>query len=327
MVKTTPPSSLSDTLAEINSIFGAGSIMVMGESPDVEVEVISTGLLSVDLAIGAGGIPRGRIIEVYGPFSGGKTSLCLSCVAEPQKMGLTCAFIDVEYSLDKTWASTLGVDVDKLLISQPSNGNDALEIVLRLTKSGEVALIVVDSVAALTPKAEIEGQFGDAVVGLQARLMSQAMRKLNGAAGDTKTTIIFTNQIREKIGVIYGSNETRPGGRALPFYASLQLDVRRIETLKEGTESVANKIRIKIPKNKVGAPYKEAEVELTFGEGFSKVGDILDLAVTRGLVNRKGAWYMTVPNGESMGQGREKAKQYLLDNPDLYAELEEKIRG
>lgn len=322
MVKTAP-GSLDDVLAGINKDFGPGSIMKMGENPHMDIEVVSTGLTQLDVALGAGGYPRGRIVEIYGPFASGKSSLAMMAVAEAQQSGLLCAYVDAEYGLDRTYAAALGVDIDNLLISQPSNGNEALEIVDRLVKTAAVGLVVVDSVAALVPRAEIEGEMGDAVVGLHARLMSQALRKITSNIGNGGTTVIFINQLREKIGVMYGSPEVTTGGRALAFYSSVRLDVRRKETLKADGESYANRVKIKVVKNRVGPPFRECEVDLIFGKGFSKAGSLLDAAVDLGIAKRSGAWYTY--EGEQLGQGRSNAAAFLEENEATYKAISDDV--
>lgn len=318
--------ALDMAMHQIEKDFGKGSIMMLGEaSAKMNIEVIPTGALSLDIALGVGGIPRGRVIEIYGPESSGKTTVALHMIAEAQKMGGYAAFIDAEHALDPEYARHLGVDIDDLLISQPDNGEQALEIADALVRSGAIDIIVIDSVAALVPRAEIEGEMGDSHVGLQARLMSQALRKLTGLISKSKCATIFINQIREKVGVMFGNPETTTGGRALKFYSSVRLDVRRVEALKQGGEVVGNHTRVKIVKNKVAPPFKEAEFDIMFGQGISKEGDILDLAADAGIINKSGAWYAY--NGEKIGQGRENAKNYLKENPLICEEVEAKVRA
>jgi recombination protein RecA len=296
-----------------------------GDNPAPEIEATSTGSLGLDIALGIGGLPKGRIVEIYGPESSGKTTLTLHCVAEEQKKGGVCAFVDAEHALDPQYARKLGVNLEELLISQPDTGEQALEIVDTLVRSGAVSLVVVDSVAALTPRAEIEGDMGDATVGAQARLMSQAMRKLTASIGRSNCMVIFINQIRMKIGVMFGSPETTSGGNALKFYASVRLDIRRIGSIKDRDEVVGNQTRVKVVKNKVAPPFREVEFDIMYGEGISKMGELVDLGVKAGVVNKSGAWYSY--GDERIGQGRENAKQYLRDNPDLAYEIEDKIRA
>ena len=317
--------ALESALKQIERDFGKGSIMKLGDvSANMNIEVIHTGCLPLDAALGVGGVPRGRIVEIFGPESSGKTTVALHIVAEAQKTGGVAAFIDAEHALDPVYAKKLGVDIDNLLISQPDNGEQALEIADALVRSGAIDVVVVDSVAALVPKAEIEGDMGDSHVGLQARLMSQAMRKLTGIISKSRTTAIFINQIREKVGVMFGNPETTTGGRALKFYASIRLDVRKIDTIKQGNDPVGSRTRIKVVKNKVAPPFREAEFDIMFGQGISREGDILDLAADKGVVNKSGAWYAY--NGDKIGQGRENAKQYLKDNPLICEEIEAKVR-
>ena len=316
---------LETTTAAITKKFGEGSIMKLGDSASLDVEVIPTGALALDAALGIGGVPRGRIIEVYGPESSGKTTLALSIVAEAQAQGGIAAFIDAEHALDPIYAARLGVDIDELLISQPDTGEQALEICDMLVRSNAVACIVIDSVAALVPKAEIEGEIGDTSVGLQARLMSQALRKLAGSLSKSKTTCIFINQLREKIGIAFGNPETTTGGRALKFFSSVRLDIRRIETIKEHGNAIGNRVRVKVVKNKCAAPFRQAEFDLMYGTGISKEGCILDMAVDEGVVMKAGAWYTY--ELERLGQGREAAKATLAENPDLRAEIEGKVRS
>ncbi len=325
MVKEEKQKALDAALAQIEKQFGKGSVMKLGDKgANMQIETTPTGCLSLDLALGLGGIPKGRIIEVYGPESSGKTTVALHMVAEVQKRGGIAGFIDAEHALDPVYAKNIGVDVDNLYISQPDNGEQALEIAETMVRSGAVDIIIVDSVAALVPKAEIEGDMGDAHVGLQARLMSQALRKLTAVISKSKCTVIFINQLREKVGVMFGNPEVTTGGRALKIYSSIRMDVRRIETLKQGGEIVGNRTRIKVVKNKIAPPFKEAEFDIMFGEGISREGDILDLAANTGVVNKSGAWYAY--NGEKIGQGRENAKLYLKQNPAVCEEIEEKVR-
>ena len=316
--------ALEIALGQIEKQFGKGSVMKLGEYQDMNIEAIPTGALSLDIALGIGGIPRGRIIEVFGPESSGKTTLALHAIAEAQKLGGEAAFIDAEHALDPVYAKHLGVDIDNLIVSQPDTGEQALEIAEALTRSGAIDVIVVDSVAALVPKAEIDGDMGDAHVGLQARLMSQALRKLAGVINKSKTVIIFINQLREKVGIMFGNPETTPGGRALKFYASVRLDIRKIENIKQDGEVIGNRARVKVIKNKVAPPFREAEFDIIYGKGISKEGNILDLAVNLNIIEKAGAWFSY--NGEKRGQGRENAKQYLMDNPKIMNEIEGKIR-
>ncbi|WP_290442788.1 recombinase RecA [Rhodovulum tesquicola] len=318
--------ALDSALAQIERQFGKGSIMKLGaDNPVAEIESTSTGSLGLDIALGIGGLPKGRIIEVYGPESSGKTTLTLHCVAEEQKKGGICAFVDAEHALDPIYARKLGVDLDELLISQPDTGEQALEIVDTLVRSGAVSMVVVDSVAALTPKSELEGDMGDSNVGVQARLMSQAMRKLTGSISRSKCTVIFINQIRMKIGVMFGSPETTTGGNALKFYSSVRLDIRRIGAIKDRDEVVGNATRVKVVKNKVAPPFKQVEFDIMYGEGISKTGELIDLGVKAGVVDKSGAWYSF--GDERIGQGRENAKQFLKDNPDVSMQIEDKIRA
>ena len=318
--------ALETAIAQIEKDFGKGAIMKLGEaSESMHVEAVPTGSLSLDIALGVGGIPKGRIIEVYGPESGGKTTLSLHMVAEVQKRGGIAGFIDAEHALDPVYAKNIGVDIDNLYISQPDSGEQALEIADAMVRSGAVDIVVVDSVAALTPKAEIDGEMGEAHVGLQARLMSQALRKLTSTVSRTKCIVIFINQLREKIGVMFGNPETTAGGRALKFYASVRLDVRRTETLKASGNMIGNRVKVKVVKNKVAPPFKEALFDIMFGKGISTSGDILDLAVEQNIINKSGAWFAY--GAEKIGQGRDNAKQYLEDHPDIMAEIEEKVRG
>lgn len=317
--------ALEMALRQIEKQFGKGSIMKMGEETTPQVETVSSGALALDIALGIGGFPRGRIIEVYGPESSGKTTVALHAIAEVQKMGGQAAFIDAEHALDPVYARNLGVDISELLLSQPDTGEQALEIAEALVRSGAVDIIVIDSVAALVPKAEIEGEMGDSHVGLQARLMSQALRKLSGAINKSKTIAIFINQIREKVGVMFGNPETTPGGRALKFYSSVRLEVRRAETIKQGNDMVGNRTRIKVVKNKVAPPFKQADVDIMFGEGISKEGSALDIAAELDIVNKSGAWYSF--DGDRLGQGRENAKQFLKENQEIYLKIENRIRA
>ena len=316
--------ALEMALRQIEKQFGKGSIMKLGENADQKVSVISSGSITLDIALGAGGYPRGRVIEVYGPESSGKTTVALHAIAAVQKQGGQAAFIDAEHALDPAYANKLGVDIDELLLSQPDTGEQALEIAEALVRSGAVDVLVVDSVAALVPKAEIEGEMGDSHVGLQARLMSQALRKLSGATNKSKTIVIFINQIREKIGVMFGNPETTPGGRALKFYSSVRLEVRRAEALKNGTEIVGNKTKIKVVKNKIAPPFKQAEVDIMYGLGISKVGELIDIGTDLDIVQKSGAWYSY--NSERLGQGRENAKQYMVEHPEVAEEVERLIR-
>jgi recombination protein RecA len=316
--------ALDTALAQIERQFGKGSVMRLGDETRAPVEVIPTGAISLDIALGIGGLPRGRIVEIYGPESSGKTTVALHAVANAQAQGGIAAFIDAEHALDPEYAKKLGVDTDALLVSQPDTGEQALEIADMLIRSGAIEIIVVDSVAALVPRAEIEGEMGDSHVGLQARLMSQALRKMTGALSQTGTTCIFINQLREKIGVFFGSPETTTGGKALKFYASVRMDVRRIETLKDGTEPVGNRTRIKVVKNKMAPPFKQAEFDILYGRGISREGSLLDLGVEHGIVRKSGAWYTY--EGDQLGQGKENSRSFLIDNPDLAREIEEKIK-
>ncbi|HEY1622482.1 MAG TPA: recombinase RecA [Streptosporangiaceae bacterium] len=316
--------ALETALLQIERQFGKGSVMRLGEETRAPVEVIPTGAISLDVALGIGGLPRGRIVEIYGPESSGKTSLALHAIANAQKSGGIAAFIDAEHALDPDYAQKLGVDTDALLVSQPDTGEQALEIADMLIRSGAIDVIVIDSVAALVPKAEIEGEMGDSHVGLQARLMSQALRKVAGALNQTKTTAIFINQLREKIGVMFGSPETTTGGKALKFYASVRLDIRRIETLKDGTDAVGNRTRVKVVKNKMSPPFKVAEFDILYGIGISREGGLIDLGVDQGIVRKSGAWYTY--EGDQLGQGKENARTYLRENPDLANEIEKRIK-
>ncbi|WP_277567364.1 recombinase RecA [Cohnella ginsengisoli] len=316
--------ALEMALRQIEKQFGKGSIMKLGEQTNLQVETYSSGALALDIALGIGGFPRGRIIEVYGPESSGKTTVALHAIAEVQRAGGQAAFIDAEHALDPMYARNLGVNIDELLLSQPDTGEQALEIAEALVRSGAVDIVVVDSVAALVPKAEIEGDMGDSFVGLQARLMSQAMRKLSGAISKSKSIAIFINQLREKVGVMFGNPETTPGGRALKFYASVRLDVRRIESIKQGNDVVGNRTRIKVVKNKVAPPFKQAEVDIMYGEGISREGSIIDIGVELDIVQKSGAWFSF--NGERLGQGRENSKQFLKDHAELCGQIERQIR-
>jgi recombination protein RecA len=315
--------ALDLALAQIDKQFGKGSVMRLGERPVVETAVIPTGSIALDVALGVGGLPRGRVVEVYGPESSGKTTVALHAVANAQRAGGIAAFIDAEHALDPEYARALGVDTDALLVSQPDTGEQALEIADMLIRSGALDVIVIDSVAALVPRAEIEGEMGDSHVGLQARLMSQALRKITGILSTSGTTAIFINQLREKIGVMFGSPETTTGGRALKFYASVRLDVRRIESLKDGTDVVGNRTRVKVVKNKVAAPFKQAEFDIMYGKGISREGSLIDVGVEQNIIRKSGAWYTY--DGDQLGQGKEKAREFLKDNPDVAAEIEKKI--
>mgnify|MGYP000403423033 CR=1 FL=1 len=325
MAKEDKLKALDAAIAQIEKQYGKGSVMKLGDnSANMNVETVPTGSLSLDIALGLGGLPKGRIIEVYGPESSGKTTVALHCVAEVQKRGGIAGFIDAEHALDPVYARNIGVDIDNLYISQPDCGEQALEITETMVRSGAVDIIIVDSVAALVPKAEIDGDMGDSHVGLQARLMSQALRKLTAVISKTNCVVIFINQLREKVGVMFGNPETTTGGRALKFYSSIRLDVRKTETLKAGGEVVGNRTRIKVVKNKIAPPFKEAEFDIMFGQGISREGDILDLAVNVSIVDKSGAWFAY--NNAKIGQGRENAKQYLRDNPAVMAEIEKKVR-
>lgn len=317
--------ALEAAMSQIEKQFGKGSVMKLGEFKAMEIEAIPTGALSLDMALGIGGVPRGRIIEVFGPESSGKTTLALHVVAEAQKMGGEAAFIDAEHALDPVYAKKLGVDIDNLIVSQPDTGEQALEITESLIRSGALDVIVVDSVAALVPKAEIDGDMGDSHMGLQARLMSQALRKLAGAINKTKTVLIFINQLREKIGVMFGNPETTTGGRALKFYASVRLDIRKIENIKQDGEVKGNRVRVKVIKNKVAPPFREAEFDIVYGEGISKAGNILDMAVNMDIIEKSGSWFSY--NGDRIGQGRENVKKYLKENPEILADVEQKVRA
>ena len=317
--------ALEAAMSQIEKQFGKGSVMKLGEFKAMEIEAIPTGALSLDMALGIGGVPRGRIIEVFGPESSGKTTLALHVIAEAQKMGGEAAFIDAEHALDPVYAKKLGVDIDNLIVSQPDTGEQALEITESLVRSGALDVVVVDSVAALVPKAEIDGDMGDSHMGLQARLMSQALRKLAGAINKSKTVLIFINQLREKIGIMFGNPETTTGGRALKFYASVRLDIRKIENIKQDGEVKGNRVRVKVIKNKVAPPFREAEFDIVYGEGISKAGNILDMAVNMDIIEKSGSWFSY--DGNRIGQGRENVKKYLKENPEVLAEVEEKVRA
>ena len=318
--------ALESALAQIEKQYGKGSVMKLGEQgANMNIEAIPTGSLSLDVALGVGGVPKGRIIEVYGPESSGKTTVALHMVAEVQKRGGIAGFIDAEHALDPVYAKNIGVDIDNLYISQPDNGEQALEITETMVRSGAVDIVIVDSVAALVPRAEIDGEMGDSHVGLQARLMSQALRKLTAVIGKSNCIVIFINQLREKVGIMFGNPETTTGGRALKFYSSIRMDVRRIEALKMAGEVIGNRTRIKVVKNKVAPPFREAEFDIMFGKGISREGDVLDLAANENIVNKSGAWYAY--NGNKIGQGRENAKVFLKDNPDIFNEIEAKVRA
>ena len=316
--------ALDMALAAIDKQFGKGSIMRMGEKTSMAIEAIQTGALSLDLALGVGGLPRGRVVEIFGPESSGKSTLAMHVVAEAQRNGGICAYIDAEHAMDPVYARAIGVDIDQLLISQPDTGEQALEIADMLVRSGALDVVVIDSVAALTPRAEIEGEMGDTHVGLQARLMSQALRKLTANLNRTNTIAIFINQLREKIGVMFGSPETTPGGRALKFYSSVRLDIRRIESIKDGAEIVGNRTRVKVVKNKVAPPFRQAEFDIMYGKGISREGSLLDMAVDMGIIKKSGAWFTY--EGEQLGQGRENAKSFLAENPEIMVEISEKVR-
>ncbi len=317
--------AIDSAMSQIERQFGKGSIMKLGSRPIVEVPVISTGSIALDKAMGIGGFPRGRVVEIYGPESSGKTTLALHAVANAQKKGGIAAFIDAEHALDTSYAKHLGVNCDELLVAQPDTGEQALEIADMLLRSGAIDVMVIDSVAALVPRAEIEGEMGDAHMGLQARLMSQALRKLTGTIGKTNTCLIFINQIRMKIGVMFGNPETTTGGNALKFYASMRLDIRRTGQIKNGQDVIGSRTRVKVVKNKMAPPFKEAEFDIMYGEGISQVGDLLDIGVEAGIIEKSGAWYSY--NGERIGQGRENVKTFLTDNPDLFTTIDEKVRG
>ena len=315
--------ALDIALSNIEKQFGKGSVMKMGDRSDMDIETVSTGALALDLALGVGGLPRGRVVEIFGPEASGKSTLAMHVVAEAQRNGGICAYIDAEHAMDPIYAANLGVDVAELLISQPDTGEQALEIADILVRSGSIDVIVIDSVAALTPRAEIEGEMGDHHVGLQARLMSQALRKITGNLSRTGTICIFINQLREKIGVMFGSPETTPGGRALKFYSTVRLDIRRIETLKDGSEAVGNRTRVKVVKNKVAPPFRQAEFDIMYGKGISREGSLLDIAVDQDIVKKSGAWYTY--EGEQIGQGRENVKKFLIENPDLVMEIQDRV--
>ena len=315
---------IDDTLKSIEKQFGKGSIMKLGDKVYEHMEVVPTGSLALDMALGVGGYPKGRIIEIYGPESSGKTTLALHAIAEAQKQGGYAAFIDAEHALDPKYAKALGVDIDNLILSQPDTGEQALEIVEQLVRSNAISIVVIDSVAALVPKVEIDGDMGDAHVGLQARLMSQAMRKLSGVISKTNTVCIFINQIREKVGVMFGNPETTSGGRALKFYSTIRLDIRRVEAIKSGDQYIGNLTRVKVVKNKVAAPFRTVDIEIIYGKGISREGEILDMAVEYDIINKSGAWFSY--NDEKIGQGRENVKAYILSNPDFAADVEEKIK-
>src|SRR5215467_3600970 len=316
--------ALEMAMGQIEKQFGKGAIMRMGENAHMQIEAIPTGALSLDLALGIGGLPRGRIVEIYGPESSGKSTLAMHVVAEAQRNGGICAYIDAEHAMDPVYAKAIGVNIDDLLISQPDTGEQALEIADMLIRSGALDVVVIGSVAALTPRAEIEGEMGDTHVGLQARLMSQALRKLTANLNKSNTIAIFINQLREKIGVMFGSPETTPGGRALKFYSSVRLDIRRIESIKDGAEVVGNRTRVKVVKNKVSPPFRQAEFDIMYGKGISREGSVLDIGVDLGIVKKSGAWYTY--EGEQLGQGREKAKEFLAENPEIMIEISERIR-
>lgn len=325
MAKKQDVNILQETLKEIEKSFGKGAIMKLGERPVINVDVIPSGSLLIDKALGVGGYPKGRIVEIYGPESSGKTTLALHAIAECQKKGGTAAFVDAEHAIDPVYARNLGINIDELILAQPDSGEQALEIVVRLAESGVIDLIIVDSVAALVPEAELSGEMGDNQVGLQARLMSKAMRKLAGVLNKAECTVIFINQLREKVGVIYGSPEVTSGGRALKFYASIRLDIRRGEAIKQGAKLVGNQARVRIVKNKVAPPFAACEIDIVYGKGISKVGEILELAVEYGLVEKAGSWY--AHDGNKIGQGKEAAQNYILERPELFASLEEAIRN
>ena len=316
--------ALDVALSAIDKQFGKGSIMRMGEKGSMAIEAIQTGALALDVALGVGGLPRGRVVEIFGPESSGKSTLAMHVVAEAQRNGGICAYIDAEHAMDPVYARAIGVDIDQLLISQPDTGEQAIEIADMLVRSGALDVVVIDSVAALTPRAEIEGEMGDTHVGLQARLMSQALRKLTGSLNRTNTIMIFINQLREKIGVMFGSPETTPGGRALKFYSSVRLDIRRIESIKDGAEVVGSRTRVKVVKNKVAPPFKQAEFDIMYGKGISREGSLLDMAVDMGIIKKSGAWFTY--DGEQLGQGRENAKNFLSENPEIMVEVSEKVR-
>ena len=325
MAESDREKALGAALGQIEKQFGKGSVMRMGDNLNMSIESIPTGALSLDIALGIGGLPRGRIVEIYGPESSGKSTLAMHAVAEAQRNGGICAYIDAEHAMDPVYARAIGVNVDDLLISQPDTGEQALEIADMLIRSGALDILVIDSVAALTPRAEIEGEMGDTHVGLQARLMSQALRKLTGTLSKSDTIAIFINQLREKIGVMFGSPETTPGGRALKFYSSIRLDIRRIESIKDGTDVTGNRTRVKVAKNKCAAPFKQAEFDIMYGKGISREGSLLDVALDLGFVKKSGAWFTY--EGEQLGQGRENVKTFLSENPQLMAEIDERVRN
>ncbi len=317
--------ALEMAFSQIEKQFGKGAVMKLGETAHLSIETISTGALGLDIALGVGGVPRGRIVEVFGPESSGKTTVALHIIAEAQKAGGEAAFIDAEHALDPNYAKKLGVDIDSLIVSQPDTGEQALEIAEALVRSGAIDVIVIDSVAALVPKAEIDGEMGDSHIGLQARLMSQALRKLAGVINKSKTTAIFINQLREKVGIMFGNPEVTPGGRALKFYASVRLDIRKVEVIKQGSEIIGNRTRAKVVKNKIAPPFKEAEFDIIYGEGISKEGNVLDVGVNLDIINKSGSWFSY--NGQRIGQGRENVKTFLKDNKNVLKEIEEKIRA
>src|ERR1700729_3915715 len=316
--------ALETALSQIEKQFGKGSVMKMGENLNMTIESIPTGALALDLALGIGGLPRGRVVEIYGPEASGKATLALHVGAEPQRNGGVCAYIDAEHAMDPVYSKAIGVDIDELLISQPDTGEQALEITDMLIRSGAIEVIVIDSVAALTPRAELEGDMGDTHVGLQARLMSQALRKLTGTLSKSNTIAVFINQLREKIGVMFGSPETTPGGRALKFYSSIRLDIRRIESIKDGTDVVGNRTRVKVVKNKCSAPFRQAEFDIMYGKGISREGSLLDVSIELGFIKKSGAWFTY--EGEQLGQGRENVKTFLIENPQLMAEIDDRVR-
>jgi len=324
MAETEREKALDAALGQIEKQFGKGSVMRMGDNLNMHIESIPTGALSLDLALGIGGLPRGRIVEIYGPESSGKSTLAMHVVAEAQRNGGICAYVDAEHAMDPVYARAIGVNVDDLLISQPDTGEQALEIADMLIRSGALDVLVIDSVAALTPRAEIEGEMGDTHVGLQARLMSQALRKLTGTLSKSSTIAIFINQLREKIGIVYGSPEVTPGGRALKFYSSVRLDIRRIEAIKDGADVIGNRTRVKVVKNKCAAPFKQAEFDIMYGRGISREGSLLDVAVDLGFIKKSGAWFTY--EGEQLGQGRENVKTFLSENPQLMAEIDDRVR-
>ncbi len=324
MEKTEKFKALKLTMDKIDKDFGKGSVMMMNERTDMEIEAISTGSIGLDVALGIGGLPKGRVVEIYGPESSGKTTLAIHVIAEAQKKGGMCAFIDAEHAFDSVYAKKLGVDIDNLLISQPDYGEQALEIADRLILSGALDVVVIDSVAALVPKSELEGEMGDSKMGLQARLMSQALRKLTATINKTNSCCIFINQLREKIGVMFGNPETTTGGNALKFYASVRLDIRRMTQIKDGDEAIGNHVKVKVVKNKVAPPFRQAEFDIIYGEGISKVGEIIDMGVELGIVQKSGSWFSY--NGDKLGQGRDSVKQLMLDNPEMANEIENKIR-